>query len=249
MSQPLLQSLDTQGVLTLTLNSPQKRNALSVELREALKSALYEASENLEVAAVVLMGAGGHFCAGGDISTMGAMTLDQATERMSAVAEAAKVIAGCKKPIVVAVEGHASGAGVSLALLADVVIASDNAKFTFSFLRAGLGPDWGLSYTLPLRVGPAAARRLLLSQSQLSAAQALQLGLIDAVVNGDGLADEVYKSAAALAGALPNAINSIKQQMADLAALEKALRQEAAYQVERFTSDEHRHAIEQLLKQ
>jgi 2-(1,2-epoxy-1,2-dihydrophenyl)acetyl-CoA isomerase len=171
-----------EGLLRLTLNRPEKRNALSPELRHALRDAFLAIAEDGAVRGVLLTGAGGHFSAGGDISTMKETTEDEARARLEDTQATVRAILGCPKPLISFVEGHAAGAGASLALLADLALAAPSAVFTFSFMNLGLLPDWAMLWSLPRRVGPAQAQRLIMERARLPAEEALRLGLVDGVV-------------------------------------------------------------------
>ncbi len=239
MTHPLLSDMTAGGVLMLTLDRPEARNAIDADLRAALRAAFVQASDDASVRVVVLTGAGGHFCAGGDITSMAAMSADDAKARMADVAETARAVAACGKPVIACVKGHAAGAGVGLALLCDEVIADADARFTFSFVKIGLGPDWGLSATLPRRVGEAAARRLILDGTQLTAAAALEMGLIDHVSSGHDALIEASDRAIVLAAGPAPAIEAAKSQFrAPLAELDAALEREGGAQVKCFASPE-----------
>lgn len=231
------------GMAILTLNRPEARNALSTQLRDALRDRLSELAAARDVGCVLLQGAGGNFCAGGDIRTMGESDPAQVEARMAAVAATAEALAVFPKPLVAAVSGHAAGAGVALACLCDVIVADASARFAFSFLNVGLGPDWGLSFTLPRRIGPAAAQRLLLTRASLTAEEAGQLGLVDhLVVAGTGL-DSALTLARDLAAGPPQAMAGVKGLLADLDGLRAALAAEGAHQARCFGSAEHREGV------
>jgi enoyl-CoA hydratase/carnithine racemase len=239
MTPPLLSDMAAGGVLMLTLNRPEARNAINAGLRTALRAAFVQASGDTAVRAVVLTGAGGHFCAGGDIASMAAMSTDDAKARMADVTETARALATCDKPVIACVKGHASGAGVGLALLCDAVIADADARFTFSFVKIGLGPDWGLTATLPRRVGQAAAHRLIADGTQLTAAAALEMGLIDHVASGhDALVEASDRAIDLAAGPAPAAEAARSQFRTPLAELDAALDREGKAQARCFASPE-----------
>ena len=239
MTPPLLSDMTAGGVLMLTLNRPEARNAIDAGLRAALRAAFVQASGDAAVRVVVLTGAGVHFCAGGDIGSMAAMSGRDAKARMADVAETARAVAACEKPVIACVKGHAAGAGVGLALLCDEVIADADARFTFSFVKIGLGPDWGLTATLPRRVGQAAARRLIQDGTQLTAAAALEMGLIDRVASGHDALVEADGRAITLAAGPTPAIHAIKSHFrTPLADLDAALEREGRAQARCFASPE-----------
>ncbi len=232
-----------RGVVLLTIDRPEARNALSPEIRDALARSCRSMAEEDGVRAVVLRGAGDHFCAGGDVKTMGGSDRAALEERYAAMARAAEAVITFPKPLIAAVRGHAAGAGVGLACLADVVVADTSAKFTLSFLNIALVPDWGLSYTLPRRVGAAAARRLALTQERLDASQAHRLGLVDRCVEEGDATNVALAQAKSLAASAPGGIAAIKTMGEDRQALREALRNEARNQLERALSDEHREGV------
>ncbi len=230
-------------IALLTLDDAKARNALTAEARTQLRESLGALAVDPEVRAVVITGAGGNFCAGGDVRTMGETDVGVIDQRMTEVAAAAMAVAAFPKPLVAAVSGHAAGAGVSLACLCDVVVADGTAQFTFSHLKVGLGPDWGLSFTLPRRVGVAAARRLILARETVVAAEAHRLGLVD-VLAADGKAEATALDLAQnLAAGPPEGMSAIKANFANLDRFKAALSLEGAQQRQRFLSAEHREGV------
>ncbi len=170
---------------------------------------------------------------------MAAMDRDDAKARMADVAETARAVAACDKPVIACVKGHAAGAGVGLALLCDEVVADADARFTFSFVKIGLAPDWGLSVTLPRRVGHATARRLAWDGSQLSAAAALDMGLIDHLATAPDALVVASDRAIALAAAPQPAVRAIKSHFRPpLEELDAALAREGKAQIRCFASPE-----------
>ncbi len=242
----MISEQQADGVLWLRLNQPEVRNALSVKMREALIDAFIRARDNETIRAVVLTTSGPDFCAGGDIRTMGSLTTQKARERMAAVSEAAMMIAMYPKPVIAGVRGHAAGAGVSLALLADYIVASEDAVFTFSFMKLALGPDWGLTETLPRRVGASTAKRLLLFAERIDAAAALRMRLIDHKTSTEGFYEELAGHALTAASIPLKAYASVKAQFDNSTQLDAALQTESELQTYRFVSDEHKRAFEKL---
>jgi 2-(1,2-epoxy-1,2-dihydrophenyl)acetyl-CoA isomerase len=226
-------------VAVLTLNAPKIRNALTAEMRTALRGTLARLAADDSVHVLILTGADGNFCAGGDVRTMGETDPAKIRARMSEVAETAEAVAAFPKPVIAAVGGHAAGAGVSLACLADIVIAEETAQFTFSFLRLALGPDWGLSWSLARRVGATAARGLILSRGVLGATEAHRIGLVDRLTLRESARDEALHLAKELVNGPRQAIAAVKRMLGDLDGLRAALAAEAAMQLERFPSWEH----------
>jgi 2-(1,2-epoxy-1,2-dihydrophenyl)acetyl-CoA isomerase len=174
----------------LAMNRPAQRNALDDALRDALAEAIAQVRVDAGVRSVVLTGAGGHFCAGGDIkalqATMGMEELGfRARERMQQLQRWFDELVDLEKPVIAAVDGVAFGAGLSLALAADFVLASPRARFCAAFARIGLVPDAGAMYLLPRQVGLARAKELAFSAREVDAAEALRIGLAHGVVEGD----------------------------------------------------------------
>ncbi|TBH20800.1 enoyl-CoA hydratase/isomerase family protein [Thermus thermamylovorans] len=187
-----------EGILHLTLNRPERLNALTGALLDELHAALKEANGDPEVRALLLTGAGRAFCAGQDLAEFGEQKPDYEAHlrRYNRVVEA---MAGLEKPLVVAVNGAAAGAGMSLALWGDYRLAAEEASFATAFTRIGLVPDSGMSFLLPRLVGLAKAQELLLLSPRLSAKEALSLGLVHRVVPGERLLEEALAVARELA--------------------------------------------------
>lgn len=226
-------------VAVLTLDDPKVRNALTAENRIELRDTLETLAVDPTVHALVLTGADGNFCAGGDVRTMGETDLAKIDQRMADVAKTALAVASFPKPIIAAVAGHAAGAGISLACLCDMVVAESSATFTFSFLKIALGPDWGLSCTLARRVGPTIAKRLILSRNSIDGDDAYRLGLADVVVGKGEAKSRGIEEAMALAHGPQAAVAAIKTMLAGLDELRAALDNEAAQQRARFPHPEH----------
>lgn len=168
------------GVAVITLSDPKKRNALSEAVVRDLKAHLATAQADDAVRAIVLTGAGGAFCAGGDIS--GFDGGEPLARRMQALQRLSASIANSEKPVIAAVEGGAFGGGLSLALLADQIVSADDARFCASFAKIGLMPDLGLLATLPARVGVGRAKEICMLADDVSAKDALADGLVDELV-------------------------------------------------------------------
>lgn len=181
------------SVAKITLNSPAKLNAFEVTLINDLINAMQEADEDPNVKVIVLTGAGKAFCAGGDVSYMQSMNLDSAYDYVKIGKRLVDSMTLTSKPIIAAVNGFAVGAGLSLALLSDIVIASDKAVFGAAFINIGLMPDCGLLYYLPRVVGLRAAKELTLTGRNFDAQEALRLGVVNQVVEADKLEETVEK--------------------------------------------------------
>jgi enoyl-CoA hydratase/carnithine racemase len=178
---------DVGAVAVLTLAYPERRNALSLDLRAALEAALVAALADPAVRAIVLTGKGDHFCAGGDISGMEGLDALGGRKRLASAQRITRLLVEGEKPIVAAVEGFAVGAGLSLVAACDIVVAARTAKFACSFNRLGLVPDFGVSWTLPQRVGSGRARLIMLGGDTFDAETAERWGLVE-ILTGPGTA-------------------------------------------------------------
>jgi 2-(1,2-epoxy-1,2-dihydrophenyl)acetyl-CoA isomerase len=206
----------TGGVLTLTLNRPERLNSLDDPLLDALLGGLLEARDDEAVRAVVLTGAGRGFCAGADLaqaSLRGRTPGESVRAHLQThYAPLITLIRTVEKPVVAAVNGVAAGAGMSLALACDLRIAAESAYFLQAFVRIGLVPDAGSTYFLPRLVGMGRAMELAMLGDRVSAADALRIGLVNRVVADT----ELPAAVAALAGRLasgPRSLGLIKRAL------------------------------------
>ncbi len=203
-------------IATLTLNRPERLNALGGTLREDLYDAVTRCAADPKVGVLVITGAGRGFCSGGDVKSMSER--DQTGQTLSAGEQLAPLrdrvilaMRDCPKPLIAAVNGAAAGAGMNLALACDMRIASSAAKFSQAFVKRGLAPDWGGSYFLPRVVGLAKACELIFTGDAIDAAEALRLGIVNAVVAPGELMAESYKLARKIAAGPPVAIQLAKR--------------------------------------
>jgi 2-(1,2-epoxy-1,2-dihydrophenyl)acetyl-CoA isomerase len=204
---------DHGAVRVLTLNRPRLRNAIDLDLRRALAEAVEEADADPSVRALVITGAGGAFCSGGDISTMVRAPRHETTARAQAAQRVVRAIWHTPKPVVAAVEGPAYGAGAALALACDRVVAATDATFATTFTAVGLAGDMGIFASLPARVGAPRARQMLMLGTRLTAAEGEPVGLVDRVVApGEALAAGL-EDAGRLAAGPPLALGVIKQML------------------------------------
>jgi 2-(1,2-epoxy-1,2-dihydrophenyl)acetyl-CoA isomerase len=191
------------AVAVLTVNNVKRRNAFSPEIRAELVGHLNDIETDDGTRAMVITGAGGTFSAGGDLSTMQDMTAFEGRNRIRAGRQTVETMARGEKPIIAAVEGFAFGAGLSLALLADWIVAADDAKFCASFGKVGLMGDMGLFWTLPQRVKAGKAKRMLMLADVVGADEALEIGLVEAVAPKGQALQAALKKAQAFAEAAP----------------------------------------------
>jgi len=226
------------GIVTLTLNRPDRLNALDRPLCDALIAALRDVIDVADTRVVIVTGAGRAFCAGADLAV-----LDREGEALVAAGkEVALLIRNAPQPFIAAVNGAAAGGGANLALACDYRIAAEGAALGQVFHRLGLGPDWGGSYFLPRLVPPSVALELLWSARMVPAAEALALGLVDRVVPGPALLDEARVLAASWAGHPPLALRRTKEAIyaSGGATLDEMLDWEVLTQRELFATAEAR---------
>jgi enoyl-CoA hydratase/carnithine racemase len=231
------------GVAILTLNNPEQYNALGGTLLAELNVALNSALSDSAVRAILLTGAGKGFCSGaqlgGDAFAAGERVASLLREQVSPLIETMR---GGDKPIVVAVNGPAAGAGVGIALAGDIVIAARSARFVLSFVRLGAALDAGTSLFLQRAIGIARARAMALLGEPVSAEQAAQWGLIWKTVDDAALFDEAFAVAQKLADGPPVSIGLIKAQVeaAWSAPLADVLDREAVAQGRAFVTEDLR---------
>ena len=225
------------AVLTLTLDYPARRNALAIPLRERMAAVLEAAEGDPSVRAIVVTGAGGTFCSGGDISGMDVSTALGGRERLRRAHRVIRLMAAGSKPVVAAVEGWCVGAGLSVACACDTIVAAEDARFTAGFGKVGLMPDLGLPYTLPARIGAGRAKQLFLFHKQIGAAEAERIGLVDEVVPPGEALPVALERAHFLAAQAPAPMALTKAMLA--AGLDAALEVERHYQTTLFLSADH----------
>jgi 2-(1,2-epoxy-1,2-dihydrophenyl)acetyl-CoA isomerase len=238
MSEPALKIAAADGVLRITLNRPDKLNSLTKAVGRDLLKALEDASADDACRVIVLTGAGRAFCAGQDLAD-GVYVKGGAQPDLGDTVDAYNPVIlrlrSLPKPVVAAVNGIAAGAGASLALASDIVIAARSASFLQAFAKIGIIPDCGSTYFLPRLVGEARAKGLSLLAEPLSAEMALAWGLIWKVVDDDKLAAEVDQLAQRLAKAPTYGLGLAKaalhaspdNSLAEQLALERRLQSEA----------------------
>lgn len=203
-------------VATLTLNRPERLNALGDTLREDLHDAILKCGGDPGVGVIVITGAGRGFCSGGDVKSMS--DRDQSGQNVTTGEQLGPVrdrcilaMRDCPKPIIAAINGAAAGAGMNLALACDLRIASTAAKFSQAFVKRGLPPDWGGSWFLPRVVGTAKACELIFTGDTIDAAEALRLGIVNAVAAPEALMNEAYALARKIAAGPPVALQLAKR--------------------------------------
>jgi 2-(1,2-epoxy-1,2-dihydrophenyl)acetyl-CoA isomerase len=185
MTDMVLQQLDS-GLLTITMNRPDRRNALNPEMTRGLVEAARRAAEDHEVRAVLLKGAGGTFCVGGDVKSMAEgrapLPFETRLSNLRRGMEVSRLLHEMPKPVVAQLDGAAAGAGLSIALACDLRVAGASVKITTAFAKVGLSGDYGGTYFLTHLLGSARARELYLTSPVLSAQEAYALGMVTRVV-------------------------------------------------------------------
>src|SRR5690242_2768828 len=209
--------LEMQGpICVLTLNRPERLNALTVEVAKDFKAAVHEALER-GARVIVLTGTGRAFCAGGDLREMQDIASKEGRleaffdEPLRILNESIMLIRETPVPFIAAVNGVASGGGCNLALACDLVIAAEGAKFNQAFIKIGLSPDCGGTFILPRLVGWKRAAELMFTGDMVSAQQALEMGMINAVTPDSELMSRALAMAERLAAAPTAAIAQIKR--------------------------------------
>ena len=251
------------GVATITLNRPDKRNALSNELTPALRKALLDADTDPTVRCVVITGAGRAFCSGGDVSGMGGnvapsgaasdaprRTIDDAIRNLQQGQETLTLrLFDLSKPTIAALPGAAAGAGMSIALACDLRIAATSAFITTAFANIGLSGDYGGSWLLTRLVGVSRAKELYYTGRRVGAEEGLALGVFNEVVDDAELMARTQTLARTIAAGPPIALRYMKENLnrAVGADLRTALAMEADRMVRCTRTDDHKEAVQAFM--
>lgn len=250
-----LQTSIVEGVGVITLNRPERRNAISDDMIASLGRTLADWEEASDVGAVVLTGAGGAFSAGGDIKQFAARggvndgLAEVNPERVEWLRlgqrESVLRLHSFPKPVIAAVPGAAAGAGMGLALGCDLRVGTEKSVFTTAFAGVGLAGDYGVTWLLTRLVGPARARRMLFFGERIAGEQALTWGLLDWLVEPDDLLDWALTFASRLAAGPRFALAQMKRNLAfaELAELAESCEFEALTQLEAGAHPDHQEAI------
>ena len=247
MSQELIESVSGR-VATLTLNRPERLNALSTPIMDGLLEALPRLGADPGVAVVVLTGAGRGFCAGGDVKSMAEGTsqlgMEDAVQRLRARMEVSRLLHEIPKPTIAMVNGPAAGAGLSMALACDLRVAGESARFITAFVKVGFSGDFGGSYFLSKLVGTGKAREFYYNGESLDARQALALGIVNTVVPDSELLHATTALAERLAHGPGIALGLMKQNFnaAENGTLAQLLDLEALNQVKTARTEDHHEA-------
>jgi 2-(1,2-epoxy-1,2-dihydrophenyl)acetyl-CoA isomerase len=243
------------GVAVLTMNRPERRNALTDAMLAAMARALADLEVDEEVGCIVLTGAGGAFCAGGDVKAMNERTSGTRNDRPGTMDErihrqrlSQRATSGrlfeMPKPTIAAIPGPAAGAGLSLALACDLRYAAERAIVTTAFARVAYAGDYGGTWFLTRLVGPAKARELYYLSPRLTASEAESLGIVNAVFPDDRLDEEVMAIAHQLAAGPRVAYRYMKENLnrAVFGELGECLDMEVAHHVRTGLTEDHREA-------
>lgn len=235
------------AVATITLNRPEARNALDMVMRRELADALDEIEADEAARVLILTGAGGHFCAGGDVKTMREKrsTAAEGRARVELLNAMVRRLVDFPKPTLAMVDGYAVGAGSNLALCCDLIVASDRARFGELFWKIGLVPDGGGTWLLSRVVGLARAKELIFTADIIDAAEAARIGLVNRVVPVADL-ERTTRALAEKIAAGPPAVLRMAKHMVNRAAtsdLASALDLEAFSQGLAIASEDHQEGL------
>src|SRR5467141_3836537 len=249
----VLQNLDS-GLLTITMNRPDRRNALNPEMTRGLVEAARRAADDHEVRAVLLKGAGGTFCVGGDVKSMAEGRAPLAFEAKMANLrrgmEVSRILHEMPKPVVAQVDGAAAGAGLSIALACDLRIASASVKITTAFAKVGLSGDYGGTYFLTHLLGSAKARELYLTSPLLNAQEAYALGMVTRVVPDADVEAAAHELAMSLAQGPSVTLGYIKRNInnAEHLSLEACFDAEAIHHSRSGETADHKEAAKAFVE-
>lgn len=256
---PDLQAYRDEGVLTLVLHRPHARNALSRPMLQALQQQLHLAEFEPAVRCIVLTGAGGAFCAGGDVKGMeasgdravGTRTIDEAIhQQRHSQRETAGRLFKMPKPTLAVLPGPAAGAGLSLALACDLRLMASTAFMTTAFAKVGFAGDYGGTYFMTQLVGAAKARELYLLSGRVNAEEALRLGLSNWVTEPDALTERAREISQQLARGPVVAYRYMKENLnrAMAGGVDECMDLEATHHVHCGKTEDHREAVKAFIE-
>lgn len=245
MTDEIVRSRDN-GVLVLRLNRPDKKNAMTGAMYQALAVALEEAEADLGIRAIVLLGTAGTFCAGNDINDFLSRSPDGPSQPVHAFLYG---LARSSVPMVAGVDGDAVGIGTTMLLHCDLVLATPRARLRMPFVNLGIVPEAGSTLLLPRIMGHARAAELVMLGEPLDAARAVELGLVNRLIEPDALEAETMAVAARLAAQPPGALRDTKRLLkGDRGTLEATIAEEIRIVSERLGSAEAREAFTAFLE-
>ena len=253
MNDMVLQHFDS-GLLTITMNRPDRRNALNPEMTRGLVEAARRASEDHEVRAVLLRGAGGTFCVGGDVKSMAEgrapLPFEAKLTNLRRGMEVSRILHEMPKPVVAQLDGAAAGAGLSIALACDLRVAGASVKITTAFAKVGLSGDYGGTYFLTHLIGSARARELYLTSPVLSAQEAYALGMVTRVVPDAEVETSARELAMSLAQGPSVTLGYIKRNInnAEHLSLEACFDAEAIHHTRSGETADHKEAAKAFVE-
>jgi len=253
MNDMVLQQLES-GLLTITMNRPDRRNALNPEMTQGLVEAARRAAEDHEVRAVLLRGKGGTFCVGGDVKAMAEdrvpLPFETRLANLRRGMEVSRILHQMPKPVVAQLDGAAAGAGLSIALACDLRVASASVKITTAFAKVGYSGDYGGSYFLTHLLGSAKARELYLLSPLLSAEEAYALGLVTRVVPDAEIDAAAHELALSLAQGPSVTLGYIKRNInnAEQLSLEACFDAEAMHHSRTGETADHKEAAKAFVE-
>ena len=252
MSEPLLQRREG-AVLVLSNNNPAARNALSPAFYAALTQALAAAQLDPAVGAIVLTGEGGHFCSGGDLrqlATRRELPVEERRAKLEGLHDLVRALRACDKPVIAAVEGAAAGAGLSLALACDMLVAARNAVFSVAYVKVGLTPDGGVTAFLAEFVSRQVLNELCLTGERISGERLHALGAVNRLAEPGQALAQAIELARQVASGPALAMARIKDLCSHAGAhtLEQQLELEARYMVQSQATEESREGIAAFLE-
>jgi len=243
-----------ENIAILTLNRPERLNALTERMITVLFPEIFrELQEDNEVRVLIITGAGKGFCSGADVAELGSVDdtrkLEEVQESVQLPSGFPQLLYNLHKPVIAAVNGVAAGAGLSIALLSDLRIASENARFSFAFVRRGLIPDCGCTFLMPRLMGAAKSFELMYTGDIVDAKEAERIGLVNKVVPQHSLMDEVNSLAKRLAEGPPLALAQIKRAIhtALISDLQQQLFFETCAQILCFWTEDFKEGVNAFL--
>lgn len=253
MNDMVLQKLEG-GLLTITMNRPERKNALNPDMVAGLVEAARRAADDPEVRAVLFKGAGGSFCVGGDVKSMAAgrapLPFEVKMANLRRGMEVSRILHQMPKPVVAQLDGAAAGAGLSMALSCDLRIASESCKITTAFAKVGFSGDYGGTYFLTQLLGSARARELYLMSPVLTAKEAHAIGMVTKVVPDAEIDAAAHELALSLAQGPSIALGFIKRNInnAEHLALEDCFDREAIHHTRCSDTEDHKEAAKAFVE-
>lgn len=253
MNDMVLQKLEG-GLLTITMNRPERKNALNPDMVAGLVEAARRAADDPEVRAVLFKGAGGSFCVGGDVKSMAAgrapLPFEVKMANLRRGMEVSRILHQMPKPVVAQLDGAAAGAGLSMALSCDLRVASESCKITTAFAKVGFSGDYGGTYFLTQLLGSARARELYLMSPVLTAKEAHAIGMVTKVVPDAEIDSAAHELALSLAQGPSIALGFIKRNInnAEHLALEDCFDGEAIHHTRCSDTEDHKEAAKAFVE-